>query len=120
MVYMGGVVWRKKPERCDHLICNRSFNPCLSSLYLVLLCVRRVLVSLYNPMLSFVSLMVLPLSEIYAHPSDMLAVMAEKLGGSTFRTILCIDAVTILCGGVLTSIVGKFVPAVILGRDLLI
>jgi hypothetical protein len=73
----------------------------------VLLCVRRVLVSLYNPMLSFVSLMVLPLSEIYAHPSDMLAVMAEKLGGSTFRTILCIDAVTILCGGVLTSIVGK-------------
>jgi hypothetical protein len=78
-----------------------------------------VLVSLYNPLLSFVSLMVLPLSEIYAHPSDMLAVMAEKLGGSTFRTILCIDAVTILCGGVLTSIVGKYVPVVIRSVDCL-
>jgi amino acid transporter len=86
----------------------------------VLLCVRRVLVSLYNPMLSFVSLMVLPLSEIYAHPSDMLAVMAEKLGGSTFRTILCIDAVTILCGGVLTSIVGTCDTCSDTKRDLLI
>jgi hypothetical protein len=26
----GGVVWRRKPERCGHLVCNCSFNPCLS------------------------------------------------------------------------------------------
>jgi hypothetical protein len=59
-------------------------------------------------MLSFVSLMVLPLPEIYAHPSEMLAIMADRVGGPVFKTILCVDAVTILCGGVLTSIVGEF------------
>ena len=67
----------------------------------------RVLVGIYNPLISIVSMMVLPLSTIYSHPSDMLAVMAHTLGGSTFHTIMCVDAVVILCGGVLTAIVGE-------------
>ena len=45
---------------------------------------------------------------IYAHPSDMLAVMAGTLGGDVFHTIMCVDAVVILCGGVLTAIIGKW------------
>jgi amino acid transporter len=51
-------------------------------------------------------MMVMPMDLIYQHPSDMLAVMADTLGGSVFRTILCVDAVIVLCGGVLTAIVG--------------
>ena len=50
--------------------------------------------------------MVLPLDTIYAHPSNMLAVMAGELGGPVFRIIVTVDAVAILCGGVLTAIVG--------------
>lgn len=65
-----------------------------------------VIVGIYNPLLSLISLMVLPLPEIYAHPSDMLAVMARKVGGNGFYTMLNVDAVIILCGGVLTAMVG--------------
>jgi amino acid transporter len=63
-------------------------------------------VGLYNPLLSLVSMMVMPVNVIYQHPSDMLAVMAESLGGSPFRIVLCVDAFIVLCGGVLTAIVG--------------
>jgi amino acid transporter len=52
------------------------------------------------------SMMVMPMDVIYAHPSDMLAVMARELGGKGFEQWLCIDAVMVLCGGVLTAIVG--------------
>lgn len=69
--------------------------------------VNRVLVGIYNPLLSIMSMMVLPLPVIYEHPSEMLAVMAGELGGDVFHTIMCVNAVTILCGGVLTAIVGK-------------
>jgi amino acid transporter len=63
-------------------------------------------VGLYNPLISLMSMMVLPLDVIVQHPSDLLAIIADRLGGNVFRTILCIDAVIILCGGVLTGIVG--------------
>ncbi len=62
---------------------------------------------IYNPLLSVMSMMVLPLPVIYEHPSDMLAVMSQVLGGDTFHTIICVDAVVILCGGVITAIVGE-------------
>ena len=61
----------------------------------------------YNPLLSIASLMVLPLAQIYQHPSDMLAVMARAMGGDVFYVITCADAVIVLCGGVLTAIIGK-------------
>lgn len=60
----------------------------------------------YNPLLSLVSMMVLPMDVILEHPSDMLAVMAKELGGHVFYVILCVNAVIILCGGVITAIVG--------------
>ena len=61
---------------------------------------------IYNPLLSITSMMVLPMSTIYDHPSDMLAQMAKQLGGDGFHTVMCIDAVVILCGGVITAFVG--------------
>ena len=66
----------------------------------------RILVGVFNPLISLTSLMVLPLDTIYGHSSDMLAVMAYALGGQGFRTLLCLDAIIILCGGVMTSYVG--------------
>lgn len=65
-----------------------------------------LLAGMFNPVISVVSMMVLPMDVIYDHPSDMLAVMADYLGGKVFKTFLCIDAVMVLCGGVLTAIVG--------------
>jgi amino acid transporter len=52
------------------------------------------------------SMMVLPMQTIYDHPSDMLAEMAGELGGYGFKAFLCADAIFILCGGVLTALVG--------------
>eukprot|EP01033_Poteriospumella_lacustris_P001254 gene1254-915_t len=64
------------------------------------------LVGFYNPMISFVAMVVLPLDTIYEHSGDMLAIMADKLGGERFRTAVCVDATIILCGAVLTSFIG--------------
>ena len=69
-------------------------------------CVTRLLVGVYNPLLSLVSMMVLPMDVILQHPSDMLAQMAKALGGDMFYFILNVNAVIILCGGVITAIVG--------------
>lgn len=57
-------------------------------------------------MISFVAMMVLPLDTIYEHSGDMLAIMADKLGGERFRAAVCVDATIILCGAVLTSFIG--------------
>lgn len=70
------------------------------------MCMTRFLVGFYNPLLSFVSMMVLPMDVILEHPSDMLAEMAKALGGDIFYFILCVNAVIVLCGGVITAIVG--------------
>lgn len=66
----------------------------------------RGLVGFYNPMISLVAMMVLPLDTIYEHSGDMLAIMADKLGGERFRAAVCVDATIILCGAVLTSFIG--------------
>ena len=50
-----------------------------------------LLVTLVNPLLALAALSVLPLQEIYAHPADLLAAVAEKLGGGAFRTVVCVD-----------------------------
>jgi amino acid transporter len=76
-----------------------------------------VLVGFYNPLLSFVAMMVLPMDSLYEHPSDLLAVMAHKMGGSTFRSVVCVDAVVVLCGAVLTSIIGVSALIVRLSGD---
>jgi amino acid transporter len=65
-----------------------------------------VLVGIFNPCLSIVSMMVLPMEKIYESPSELLAIMAEKVGGSAFSQAVCVDAVLVLCGAVLTSFVG--------------
>lgn len=57
-----------------------------------------VLVGFFNPVLSVVAMIVLPMEEIYANPGELLAIIAEKLGGAPFAKFVCADAVLILCG----------------------
>lgn len=66
----------------------------------------RILVGLINPFLSLVGMMVMPLDAIYEHQSDMLAEMAGTIQGNGFKYLIVIDAVVVLCGGVLTAYVG--------------
>ena len=46
------------------------------------------------------------MDDIYLSSGDMLAFMANVVGGQGFRIVLCVDAVVILCGAVITSIIG--------------
>jgi amino acid transporter len=62
-------------------------------------------------------MMVLSVDDIREHSSDMLAVVARKLGGSAFMRVVCVDAVLILCGATLTSIIGVSNLMIRLAKD---
>jgi hypothetical protein len=40
------------------------------------------------------------------HPSDLLAIVGFEAGGAGMQTFVCVDAVVVLAGAVLTSYVG--------------
>jgi len=63
-------------------------------------------VTIFNPLISFLSLGMLPLAEIQEIPPDMLAQMGGLSAGNWLRTLVSIDAVLVLSGAVLTSFVG--------------
>lgn len=66
----------------------------------------RIFVGFYNPAIMVVSMMVMPMDEIYEFSGDMLARMAEIVGGEAFHTVMAIDALIVLCGAVITAIIG--------------
>lgn len=66
----------------------------------------RVFVGFYNPAIMIVAMMVMPMDEIYEVSGDMLARMAEIVGGEGFHTVMAIDALIVLCGAVITAIIG--------------
>jgi len=63
-------------------------------------------VAVFNPLLSLLSLSLLPLAAIQAVPPDLLARMGEASGGRWLATLVSVDAVLVLSGAVLTSYVG--------------
>ncbi len=63
-------------------------------------------VALFNPLISMLSLGMLPLAQIRDVPPDMLAQMGERAAGGWLRTMVSVDAVLVLSGAVLTSYVG--------------
>lgn len=65
-----------------------------------------VAVLLLNPVISLLSLAVLPYSEIRANSSSVLATMAHAAGGQWLKTLVVIDAFVVLSGAVLTAYVG--------------
>ena len=77
----------------------------------------RLSVGVMNPLLGVASLLVLPMDTILLHPSDLLSVIAKESGGSSWEFIICVDAVLILCGAVLTAYIGMGGLMARLARD---
>lgn len=65
-----------------------------------------VAVSVLNPSIAIVGLMVLPMATIASNSEAMLSVMGFTIGGNWLGMLISIDAVVVLCGAVLTSYVG--------------
>ncbi len=65
-----------------------------------------VAVAVFNPLISLLSLGLIPLVVIQGVPPDLLAQMGERSWGSILRIWISIDAVLVLSGAVLTSYVG--------------
>ncbi|KAI8828582.1 amino acid permease-domain-containing protein [Chytriomyces cf. hyalinus JEL632] len=59
-----------------------------------------------NPIMAFLALCVLPIDTIVANSSTVISVMADVSFGKWLRIAVAIDAVVVLCGGVLTAFVG--------------
>jgi len=65
-----------------------------------------IAVAIFNPLISFLSLGLMPLPEIQRVPPDLLAQMGLRSWGPMLQTWVSIDAVLVLSGAVLTSYVG--------------
>ena len=65
-----------------------------------------VAVAIFNPLISLLSLGLLPLAQIQSVPPDLLAQMGSLSLGDWLGTWVSIDAVLVLSGAVLTSFVG--------------
>ena len=63
-------------------------------------------VAIFNPLLSLLSLSLLPLAAIQAVPPDLLAQMGAVSAGPWLGRLVSLDAVLVLSGAVLTSYVG--------------
>ena len=63
-------------------------------------------VSIFNPLMAFLALAVVPIPEVSLHETDLLSHMGYITGGSWLATFVSIDAVLVLSGAVLTSFVG--------------
>lgn len=65
-----------------------------------------IAVAIFNPLISFLAMGVLPLSEIVGHKEDLLARLGSEASGESLATWVSIDATLVLSGAVLTSYVG--------------
>jgi amino acid transporter len=65
-----------------------------------------IAVSIFNPLMSLLSLGLLPLADIQEVPPDLLARMGEIAMGRELGLLVSLDAVLVLSGAVLTSFVG--------------
>ncbi len=65
-----------------------------------------IAVTVFNPLISVLSMAMLPLVAIQAVPEDLLAQMGKRSAGSWLSMMVSVDAVLVLSGAVLTSFVG--------------
>ena len=65
-----------------------------------------IAVAIFSPVISLLSLGLLPLAEIEKVPPDLLAQMGEIAAGRPLAVLVSADAVLVLSGAVLTSFVG--------------
>ena len=86
-------------------------------------------VSIFNPLMAFLALALIPIPEVHLHEADLLSYMAGLAGGNQWLpTLVSVDAVLVLSGAVLTSYVGvtgllerltldRILPAYFLGKN---
>lgn len=65
-----------------------------------------IVVSVFNPLMAFLALAVVPIPEVSIHETNLLSHMGRISGGNWLATLVSIDAVVVLSGAVLTSYVG--------------
>ncbi len=65
-----------------------------------------IAVSIFNPLMAFLALALVPIPEVHLHESDLLSYMAGLTGGNVLSTIVSVDAFLVLSGAVLTSYIG--------------
>lgn len=65
-----------------------------------------IAVAVFNPLISFLAMGMLPLKQIAEHKEDLLAEMGLLSAGSWLQGLVSVDAVLVLSGAVLTSYVG--------------
>ena len=65
-----------------------------------------IAVSIFNPLMAFLALAVVPIPEVAQHEAHLLSYMGHLAGGKFLATLISIDAVLVLSGAVLTSFVG--------------
>jgi amino acid transporter len=65
-----------------------------------------IAVSVFNPLMAFLALAVVPIPEVSQHEADLLSYMGQLAGGNWLATLISIDAVLVLSGAVLTAFVG--------------
>lgn len=65
-----------------------------------------IVVSIFNPLMAFLALSTLPMTDVAAHQETLLAHMGEQTGGQWLSILISVDAALVLSGAVLTSFVG--------------
>ncbi|MBX3721298.1 MAG: APC family permease [Turneriella sp.] len=65
-----------------------------------------IVVTVFNPLIAFLALAIIPLPQIEGHKEALLSVMGGKAGGNWLAWIIAVDAALVLSGAVLTSFVG--------------
>ncbi|MBM4321706.1 MAG: APC family permease, partial [Deltaproteobacteria bacterium] len=63
-------------------------------------------VTVFNPLIAFLAIGVLPLAQVEAAKDSLLAVTGQQMAGGWLKLLVSVDATLVLCGAVLTSFVG--------------
>ena len=65
-----------------------------------------IVVTVFNPLMAFLALAIIPIPEVASNQEALLAFMGAKAGGSWLSTLISVDAALVLSGAVLTSYIG--------------
>ncbi|RMG31828.1 MAG: APC family permease [Bacteroidetes bacterium] len=65
-----------------------------------------IVVSIFNPLMAFLALSIIPVGQVAGHQEALLAFMGKEAGGVWLSTLISIDAALVLSGAVLTAFVG--------------
>jgi amino acid transporter len=65
-----------------------------------------IAVAIFNPLISFLSIGLLPMADVARYKTDLLAQMGLVSGGAWLRQLISLNATLVLSGAVLTSYVG--------------